>query len=280
MASLHDALKVINAIISRALTTIFLAMTIICAGNHQFDVNCAVFDKDGTLIDFEPAWGQRIRDWIACIVNMTGGEESLAGALFHTIGYDPLSREVAVDGPILAASGNTMKILAATVLYQEIGLPWYQAEEVATDSLRAIFSSPLTDEEIQPLGDVQGTIGSMQEAGIAIVVATADNRAIAEHCLNVLGIRQEVSLLMCGDDPLPQKPDGRVLAHIASELDTAPAQILMIGDTINDMLTGRNGDAAGCIGISASNTNGAHVLAPFADTILPSIAKLQLGCRK
>ncbi|MFL7839989.1 MAG: HAD family hydrolase [Candidatus Promineifilaceae bacterium] len=255
-------------------------MAIICAGNQQFDVNCAVFDKDGTLIDFEPAWGQRIRDWIACIVEMADGNESLSKALFHTIGYEPVKREVAIDGPILAASGNTMQILAATVLYQELGLPWHEAENIALDSLKAIFSTPLTDKEIRPLGDVKGTVTRLREAGIMVVVATADNRAIAEHCLNVLDIRQEVSLLICGDDPLPQKPKREVLGHIAQELETAPERILMVGDTINDMLTGRNGNAAGCIAISPNNTNGAEVLAPFADTILTTIADLQVQCKE
>jgi phosphoglycolate phosphatase len=253
-------------------------MVRICAGNQQFDVNCAVFDKDGTLIDFERAWGQRIRNWVTSLVDMARGDGTLTNTLFQTIGYDPLNQEFAIDGPILVASGNTMRIVAATVLYQEIGLPWHKAEKIANDSLREIFSPPLTDTEIQPLGDVKGAIGSMRDAGIAIAVATADNRAITEHCLNLLGIRQDVSLLMCGDDPLPQKPDRAVLAYIAAELNTVPANILMVGDTINDMLTGRNGNAAGCIGITAGSSNGAEILAPFADTLLTTIADLQVEC--
>jgi phosphoglycolate phosphatase len=254
-------------------------MVKVCARNKQFDVNCVVFDKDGTLIDFELAWGQRIRDWIACIVEMTGEDEELSQRLFQTVGYDPARREVSIEGPILAASGNTMKILAAAVLYQKMSIPWHQAEKIGADTLRSIFSTPLSDAEIQPLGDVKGTICRLREAGVTIAVATADNRTITEHCLEVLEIRQDVSLLMCGDDPLPQKPDQAVLQHIASELGTETDNILMIGDTINDLLTGRNGEAAGCIGISPANTNGAGVLEPFADAILPTIAELKVQCR-
>jgi phosphoglycolate phosphatase-like HAD superfamily hydrolase len=253
-------------------------MTKICAGTQQFDINCAVFDKDGTLMDFEQAWGQRIRDWIAFIVDKVGGNEALSEALFHMFGYDPKSHEVAVDGPILAASGETMKTLCAGVLYQEIGLPWHEGEKVAIESLWAAFGSPLTQEEIQPLGDVKGTIRSMRKSGIAIAVATADNRDITEHCLEMLGIRQDVDLLMCGDDPLPQKPDRGVLGHIASELKTEPGKILMVGDTINDLLTGRNANVAGCIGISPNGTNGAEVLAPYADAVLPTVAEIEVEC--
>jgi phosphoglycolate phosphatase len=253
-------------------------MATICAGTIQFEINCAVFDKDGTLIDFERAWGQRIRDWITLLVSTVSGDEGLAKALYHMFGYDPIQRQVAIDGPILVSSGSTMKTLSAGVLYAEQGLPWHQAEKVAIESLWSIFGPPLSDEEIQPLGDVKGTIRELREAGIAIAVATADNRQITEHCLQVLGIDQDVDLLMCGDDPLPQKPDPGVLAWISNELELQPGKLLMIGDTINDLLTGRNGHAAGCIGISPNGSNGAEVLAPFADIILPTIDKIRVEC--
>ena len=253
-------------------------MNKIIAGTLQFDINCAIFDKDGTLLDFEHAWGQRIRDWIALIVRTVGGDEALAQTLYHTFGYNPIQRQVAIDGPILAASGSTMKTLSAGVLYTAQGLPWHQAEKVAIDTIRAIFGPPLSDEEIKPLGNVKGTIRALHEAGIAIAVATADNRHITEHCLQVLGIDQDVDLVMCGDDPLPQKPDPGVLAWIGSELDLEPGKLLMVGDTVNDLLTGRNGKAAGCIGISPNGSNGAEVLAPYADVILTTIDEIRVEC--
>ena len=251
-------------------------MTRIRVKNQPFDINCIVFDKDGTLIDFEQAWGQRIRDWIDLIVETVGGSNDLAQTLYHTFGYDPLRRQVAIDGPILASSGETMKTLSAGVLYAQQGLSWHQAEKVAIDSLRTIFSTPLSDEEIQPLGDVQGTIRKMRDAGIRIAVATADNRDISEHCLEVLGILQDVEVIMCGNDPLPQKPDPGVLAWIAGALNITPDKILMVGDTVNDLLTGRNGNAAGCIGINPNGQARAEVLAPYADAILTSIAEIQV----
>ena len=253
-------------------------MSRICAGKHQFDITCAVFDKDGTLMDFEQAWGGRIRQWIGSIAAAVGGDDSLANALFHVFGYDPLSREVAIDGPILAASGETMKTLSAGVLYAELGLPWHEAEKIAVATILSAFGTPLSEDEIRPLGDVKGTIRKLRRAGIAIAVATADNRDITEHCLELLEIRQDVDILMCGDDPLPQKPDPGVLAWIGAELNSDPASILMVGDTINDMLTGRNANAAGCIGISPPGSNGSTVLAPFADVVLNTIADLQVGC--
>jgi phosphoglycolate phosphatase-like HAD superfamily hydrolase len=81
---------------------------------------------------------------------------------------------------------------------------------------------------------------------------------------------------MCGDDPLPQKPDGAVLERIASELDIQPQEMLMVGDTIIDMLTGRNGGAAGCVAIYPNHTAGSSPFDEVADVVLPSISGLQV----
>ena len=121
-------------------------MTKICAGTQQYDIACVVFDKDGTLMDFEQAWGRRIRLWIAALVAAADGEEALAA------------------------------------------------------------------------GRCKGHYSQYAQCGITIAVATADNRDIAEHCLDLLGIRQDVDVMMCGDDPLPQKPDPGVLAWIADSI--------------------------------------------------------------
>lgn len=254
-------------------------MAWVCAGDQHFDIDCAVFDKDGTLMNFDLAWGKRIEEWISYMVSAVDGDESLAEAICLMFGINPMSGDVAIDGPIMSSSMEKMITLSAGVMYTESGIPWHEAEAIAAEAIEVIFGAPLTDEEIQPLGDVNTTLSKMREAGITIAVATADEREMTEKCLEMLGIRHHISLLMCGDDPLPQKPDPEVLAWIGSELDADPSKILMVGDTINDMLTGRNGNAAGCIAICPNGSSGSSVLAPFADIVLTAIDDLQIGCR-
>lgn len=253
-------------------------MTWVCAGDQHFDISCVVFDKDGTLMNFEIAWGERIEAWIRYMVSAVDGDESLAEAICLMFGIDPISGDIAIDGPIMSSSMEKMITLSAGVMYRTSGIPWHEAEAIATEAIEVIFGAPLSDEEIQPLGDVDATLSKMREAGITIAVATADEREMSEKCLEMLGIRHHISLLMCGDDPLPQKPDPAVMAWIGSELDADPTSILMVGDTINDMLTGRNGNAAGCIAISPNGSNDSSALAPFADVVLGSIDDLQVGC--
>jgi phosphoglycolate phosphatase-like HAD superfamily hydrolase len=227
-------------------------------------------------MDFEHAWGQRTVNWIDLMVSTVSGDGALRKAMFRTIGYDEQTRQVAADGPILCLAGDKLATLAAGVLYAEQGIPWHAAEKIAVDSVWASYGDPLNPEEIHPVGDVAGTVRRLRDAGIRIAVATADNRDVSEQCLQILGIDRDVAVMACGDDPLPQKPDARLLPWIADQVGTEPAKMLMVGDTINDMLTGRNGGAAGCVGVGLNKHHGLSVLAPYADAVVSSIAELRV----
>jgi phosphoglycolate phosphatase len=241
---------------------------------RQFEVDCVVFDKDGTLMDFERAWGQRTVNWISSMVSAVSGDGALRAAMFQTIGYDEQTRQVAADGPILCLAGDKLATLAAGVLFAQQAVPWHAAEKIAIDTIWDTYGHPLRPEEIHPVGDVAGTVRRLREAGIRIAVATADNRDVSEQCLAILGINRDVAVMACGDDPLPQKPDARLLPWIAGQVGSEPAKMLMVGDTINDMLTGRNGGAAGCIGVGMNEHHGQSVLAPYADAVVSTIAEL------
>ncbi len=251
-------------------------MACLIAGEKSFDINCIVFDKDGTLIDFEHAWGPRTVQLIHSLVAAVNGDDELADAFFRTIGYDGHNHQVAPNGPILAASEEKVTTLAAGVLYAQGHLSWHDAEQLAKEMVMAIFGHPLTADEIKPLGDVAGTIRRLCAAGVTIAVATADNRDISEYCLRLLGIWQDITAMICGDDPLPQKPDSGVLAWIADQVGTVPGKMVMVGDTVTDMLAGVNGGAAGCIGISPNQSEDSSVLQPFADVVLATVEDLQI----
>ena len=84
-----------------------------------------------------------------------------------------------------------------------------------------------------------------------------------------------MAIIVCGDDPIPEKPDPAALFHIESQIGISTKQMLLIGDSVNDMLTGRNAAVAGCIGITGSTGDPVR-LAVHADAILSSIEQLTI----
>jgi phosphoglycolate phosphatase-like HAD superfamily hydrolase len=248
--------------------------TLLVNGRTFPDIQLVVFDKDGTLVDFDHLWGGKAQQWVEGMVQHLGSSNSLKTQLYQAIGYDPNAQRVINDGPLAVASTPVLYTVAAVVLYQH-GIHWHQAEQLSQQyGLTSLGAAP-TAAEIKPLGDVVGTMRRLVEAGVRIVVATSDGRMVTQATLPHLGITDSVDDLFCGDDPLPNKPNPTGMFHLAEKFNLQPNQILMVGDTVSDMLFGRNAGVAGCVGIS-SGAGDVLALQETADTVIPAIDAIQV----
>ncbi|HEU5102329.1 MAG TPA: hypothetical protein VFU22_25075, partial [Roseiflexaceae bacterium] len=74
----------------------------------------AIFDKDGTLIDFDTMWG----GWIVDLARHLEAAAyiSFAPQLFDAVGFDPATGAVAPAGPLAIATMDDLQALAGEVL--------------------------------------------------------------------------------------------------------------------------------------------------------------------
>jgi phosphoglycolate phosphatase len=222
-------------------------MPLIAAGSRRFDVDAVVFDKDGTLIDFDILWGPRTVRWVEKLAAMAG-QPGVAPALYRLLGFDPAAGQVLPDGPLAIGSTADIYTLAAAVLFR-YGYGWHEGRPLAMQAAATTIAAPPRAGEIRPVGDVAVTFRRLRRAGIQIAVATNDDRALTKQTLIHLGVAGDVAVITCGDDALPSKPDPAVLHWIAGELGTVAARLVVVGDSANDMLLARNAGAVGGIGI-------------------------------
>lgn len=248
----------------------------VTAGKQTYAVQGVVLDKDGTLIDLHHAWGPRTVRWIETLAREVNGPPEMAQMVYRFFGFDAESGLAQPEGPFISANETKLVTLAASALYQ-FGIPWGRAEETALQTMHQVYGEPLTADEIVPLGDVAGTVFRLRQAGMRVAIATADSRYTTEQSLDLLGIAADLDLVMCGDDPLPQKPDPGVLGWIAAAFGCQPAELLMVGDTVTDMLTGRNGRAAGNVAIVPDGYGASAELLETSDVVLGSIAELAVA---
>src|ERR1700736_1072022 len=93
------------------------------------DIELAVFDKDGALIDFHHLWSRKARRGGEAVRASSGGHRGLANHLYHSIGFDLQTGRAAANGPLAVTSMAKLYTICATVLYQH-GLAWHEAERV------------------------------------------------------------------------------------------------------------------------------------------------------
>jgi len=227
-----------------------------------------VFDKDGTLIDFQMMWGSWTEQF-AWRLEMAS-KQPLREALFDALGYDYIRRRVHSGGALCCTPMRNLRTLGENVL-KESALKLSQKE--AEDMVTSIWQMPDPVSTARPLADLPRLFASLRAMNMKIAVCTTDDHGAAVNTLKALNVDHLVDVVVGGDDPIPPKPSPEQLYHICFKCGVSPHDTIMVGDTSTDMKLGL---AAGA-GLSVGVLDGASSipdLAQYADVLIPSVSKL------
>jgi phosphoglycolate phosphatase len=247
-------------------------MALLKFGDLPFDADLVVFDKDGTLVDFEFMWGRLAVAWVERLVAETG-DRGLARDLYRSMGYDARQQRTKPQSPLAIASTGQLRAIVAGTLYRH-GIPWPQAEDHTRRAFETGESLPLA-ELIRPTGDVRGLLQRLQGAGVGVAVVTTDHRAETEETLQLMGIAPLVDHAVCGDDGLLSKPAPDMLLAACQALGADPARTAVVGDTVADLEMARRAGA----GFGAAVLTGAGdpvQLRAQASAVLGSINEIRV----
>lgn len=116
-------------------------------------------------------------------------------------------------------------------------------------------------------------------AGLRLACVTNKSARFTAPLLERVGFARYFPVVVCGDTLPQKKPDPMPLTHAARCLGVSPAQMLMIGDSINDAQAAR---AAGCpvFCVTYGYNEGRDVRTLDVDAIVPSIAAAAALVRK
>jgi phosphoglycolate phosphatase len=244
-------------------------------GTLAFEAGLVVFDKDGTLIDFEYAWGRQTVSGVERTVAAVGGDDALRRAMYRSLGYDPEARRTSGSGPLATASIGKLRTITATVLYQH-GFAWDEAEAHARDAFEAGLAALPLGELVRPVPGVRRVLEELRAAGVHAAVVTTDDRAPTLETLALLDVAGQVDFLACGDDPIPLKPAPDAVLSACARLCVEPARTLVVGDTVTDMVMAARA-AAGCRAGVLTGVGDRETLAAHADVVLESIAQIRVS---
>lgn len=219
-----------------------------------------LFDKDGTLFDFQASWAHFT---VSVIEDFSGGDPVLAAVLADAVGFE-IDTASFRPGSVLVA-GTSADVADAFLPF----LP--EPQPVRSRLIRDIDAraSAATLAEAVPL---RPYFDGLTRQGYAVAVVTNDGEAPARAHLESVGILDQVGFLAGYDSGHGAKPaPGQVLAACAA-LGVPPEAAVMVGDSTHDLLAGR---AAGTRTVGVlTGVAGAEELAPHADEVLSDIGHL------
>jgi pyrophosphatase PpaX len=119
----------------------------------------------------------------------------------------------------------------------------------------------------------------LEDAGLKLAILTGGNHKIHD-LLEHHRIKQHFSSIVHCEQVVYVKPDPEGFFKILDELLVEPFETIMVGDTPNDIFTGKNGHAAATIGITHGYGNKADLIAADADYIVDSLKDLTARIKK
>lgn len=221
-----------------------------------------LFDKDGTLIDFQQSWGPvmgLVADSIA------GGDGDLADRLMRVGGHDPVSGHTA-PGSLLAA-GTAVEIARAWAPH--VGADDIDGLAVAID---LGFRRHGPDYAV-PVPLLVETLDALLGEGLPLGVATSDSEGAAFDGLDRLGIRDRFRFISGFDSGHGIKPGPGMVLGFCAAVGLDPAEVAVVGDNTHDLEMAHAAGAGFRVGV-LTGTGGRAELAALADVILPGIAAL------
>ncbi len=222
-----------------------------------------VFDKDGTLLDFNRTWLPIYRH---ASHHFAAGDAQLAESLLTRHGFDADSGRF-VGGSLLAA-GNNQQIAAAWAA--QLGLS-AQREQISAQ-LERIFREQGAAMATAVDG-LAATLGQLHDSGLKLGVATADSHQGIINTLQAFDVLDRFDFLAGYDSGHGVKPEPGMVHAFCAATGLSITEIAVVGDNRHDIEMGRNAGAGLCIGV-LTGTSTRTELAAIADMVLDDIRGL------
>ncbi|MDF0597033.1 HAD family hydrolase [Psychromarinibacter halotolerans] len=217
-----------------------------------------LFDKDGTLFDFEATWNA----WAAAtLTDFAQGDIERASELGARIGFDFAAGRFDPGSPVIAGTPDDIVLLLGP------GVPELSGEEIVA-RLNA-NAAKATQVEAVPLVPL---FTGFRDAGLKLGIATNDAEVPARAHIEAAGLSGMFDFIAGYDSGHGGKPDPGMCLAFAEAVGLAPGAIAMIGDSTHDLEAGR---AAGmhCVAVLTGMAD-ADTLAPHADIVLRNIGEI------
>lgn len=225
-------------------------------------IRAVLFDKDGTLLDFQRTWGPMNAE---AALFAAGGDAALARRLMEVGGMDPDTRITAPDS-LLAASSN-----------HEIAAAWVAAgaafeTAVLARALDARFAAGAA--QAVPVTDLAALFARLTARGLVLGIASSDSEAGIRAMTERFGLSRHVAFVAGYDSGHGRKPGPGMLEAFARHAAVPPSAVAVVGDNLHDMEMAAAGGAGLRVAV-LTGTGTRASLSAHADACLDGIDHLE-----
>lgn len=237
-------------------------MSLLTAPEKLKAIRAILFDKDGTLIDFDSTWFTVSWNLAQRAAN---GDENRARSLLDAGGYDWQTSRFRANSVIAAGT------------VEDIVELWHpDIDEAGFKAKVSEFDSFTVEEGARSAVAIEGlreTLQTLREMGFILGIATNDSEAGAHATAKALGIDHLFDVVIGYDSAERPKPFADPLLYFAEKVGLEPGAIAMVGDNLHDLETAHAAKAGLAVGVLSGNSP-REALEPHADVVLDSIAGL------
>ncbi len=223
-----------------------------------------LFDKDGTLLDFNATWLDAYIQ-AANHIARSVGQPKLAESLLRSGGYDTATGQWGADS--LLASGGNQQIL--DFWSEQLGQP---LNGPRLSAIQDIFSHAAGN-PVPAIENLREFLLELKDRGLKTGLATMDDERNAVLMIEKLALVNCFDFVCGADSGYGEKPDPGMIEAFCRYCDLVPAQVIMVGDSPKDIHMGIRAGAALCVGVLTGSHN-RHELGKHTNTVLDNIAEL------
>ncbi len=231
-------------------------------------IDAIIFDKDGTLIDFDAFWVGVSIGALEDILSRLGRDDIPIDEILGAYGVE--NGVTDMNGVLCKGTYAEMGDILADILTRHgcrIGAG--EAEHLVTEAYKKCVDCGKILPTCQGLYEA---LSELKKRKISLAVVTTDNPEITRKCLSTLGIYELFDKIYTDDGLTPTKPAPDAALDFMKRVGTVADRTLMVGDTMTDVAFARNAGIR-VIGVCKTEAGRAQLL-QYADGVISEISEL------
>ena len=199
-----------------------------------------LFDKDGTLIEFQSVWHDIIGKILIELEKTYHFSKELLEKIKVVSGYE---EDDFIKESIIQYCATSQIVEIWYNIINEAGDE--EHKEITSQELMKLFEEKAVDEgiKVEALEGVKDLLSYLKKKYYILGVATADTYASTVFSLKKAELISYFDYIGCNEEGVPPKPARDMAVRFCEVHHLKPEELLIVGDSVTDMLFAENAKA-------------------------------------